>query len=261
MHQTPGRSDWHLRLLRPGGVRRVRRAFRNTAPGLLPGMRRGAFPKRPGRAIVASKKCAERPGQRVLLLSVRRPVAGRRRGRPLYFAPAVSGLFRGRLRRRFYRFRNLVWPDGEKTNSQPLMTSTYHQLLDATIQHLEDLKSRGVRSVAVSPETLRALAQSAAGKSQVTNFKSPASEAPASGPAQTELPKHAGSKTGVLQPAAEQASLLALPGETVPNQNSPLGSAGQIRRLRRTARARAGLREMPAPRVVAQKRRVRRRQH
>ncbi|HEY3931749.1 MAG TPA: uracil-DNA glycosylase [Verrucomicrobiae bacterium] len=39
------------------------------------------------------------------------------------------------------------------------MSSTYHQLLDATIQHLEDLKSRGVRNVAVSKETLRALAQ------------------------------------------------------------------------------------------------------
>ena len=39
------------------------------------------------------------------------------------------------------------------------MSSTYHQLLDATIQHLEDLKSRGVRHVAVAPETLRALAR------------------------------------------------------------------------------------------------------
>jgi uracil-DNA glycosylase family 4 len=120
------------------------------------------------------------------------------------------------------------------------MTSTYHQLLDATIQHLEDLKSRGVRSVAVSPETLRALAQSAAGKSQVTNFKSPASGAPASGPAQTELPKRAGSKTGVLQPTAEQASLLALPGETVPNQNPPLdpqAKSAAFAALRERARA------------------------
>jgi hypothetical protein len=39
------------------------------------------------------------------------------------------------------------------------MSDAYGQLLDATIQHLEDLKSRGVRHVAVSPETLRALAQ------------------------------------------------------------------------------------------------------
>ena len=39
------------------------------------------------------------------------------------------------------------------------MSDAYNQLLDATIQHLEDLKSRGVRNVAVSTETLRALAQ------------------------------------------------------------------------------------------------------
>jgi DNA polymerase len=38
------------------------------------------------------------------------------------------------------------------------MSESYRQLLDATIQHLEGLKSRGVRHVAVAPETLRALA-------------------------------------------------------------------------------------------------------
>src|SRR5471032_1792169 len=38
------------------------------------------------------------------------------------------------------------------------MPAAYNQLLDATIRHLEDLKSRGVRHVAVAPETLRALA-------------------------------------------------------------------------------------------------------
>jgi DNA polymerase len=36
--------------------------------------------------------------------------------------------------------------------------AAYNELLDATIQHLEDLKSRGVRNVSVSKETLRALA-------------------------------------------------------------------------------------------------------
>jgi len=39
------------------------------------------------------------------------------------------------------------------------MAAGYEQLLEATIQHLEDLKGRGVRHVAVTPETLRALAQ------------------------------------------------------------------------------------------------------
>jgi DNA polymerase len=38
------------------------------------------------------------------------------------------------------------------------MSDAYGQLLDATIQHLEDLKSRGVRNVAIATETLRALA-------------------------------------------------------------------------------------------------------
>jgi uracil-DNA glycosylase family 4 len=41
------------------------------------------------------------------------------------------------------------------------MSSEYGQLLDATIQHLEGLKARGTRHVAVSPETLRSLAQPA----------------------------------------------------------------------------------------------------
>jgi hypothetical protein len=38
------------------------------------------------------------------------------------------------------------------------MSAAHHQLLNATIQHLENLKARGVRHVAVAPETLRALA-------------------------------------------------------------------------------------------------------
>lgn len=39
------------------------------------------------------------------------------------------------------------------------MSSAYDQLLDATIQHLNELKTRGMRHVAVSPDTLRALSQ------------------------------------------------------------------------------------------------------
>jgi DNA polymerase len=41
------------------------------------------------------------------------------------------------------------------------MATAYDQLLGATIQHLEDLKARGVRHVGVMPETLRSLAQPA----------------------------------------------------------------------------------------------------
>jgi DNA polymerase len=39
------------------------------------------------------------------------------------------------------------------------MPDAYGQLLDATIQHLENLKSRGVRHIAIAPQTLRELAQ------------------------------------------------------------------------------------------------------
>lgn len=42
------------------------------------------------------------------------------------------------------------------------MSSAYDTLLDATIRHLEDLQAGGVRHVAVSPDTLKALAQPAA---------------------------------------------------------------------------------------------------
>ena len=41
------------------------------------------------------------------------------------------------------------------------MSESYQQLLDATIQHVEGLKARGVRHLAVAPETLRALAATA----------------------------------------------------------------------------------------------------
>ena len=41
------------------------------------------------------------------------------------------------------------------------MSDSYRQLLDATIRHVEGLKARGVRHVAVAPETLRALAMPA----------------------------------------------------------------------------------------------------
>ncbi|HEV2434459.1 MAG TPA: uracil-DNA glycosylase family protein [Verrucomicrobiae bacterium] len=126
------------------------------------------------------------------------------------------------------------------------MSSTYDQLLDATIQHLEDLKSRGVRHVAVATETLRALAQPLAGKPQTVNSKSAASGAPSTASARREFPAQAGTVPGappiqsalrtphslprqseaatgaIPSPVTEQASLLSLPGETVPSQTPPL---------------------------------------
>ena len=90
------------------------------------------------------------------------------------------------------------------------MPNAYNQLLDATIQHLEDLQSRGVRHVAVAPETLAALA------------KPLATGTPASGPARAERQKPAVPEAGAPQPVAEQTTLLALPGEIVPSQQPPL---------------------------------------
>ena len=51
------------------------------------------------------------------------------------------------------------WRENKTRIPKIKMSSAYHQLLDATIQHLEDLKSRGVRNVAISQETLRSLSQ------------------------------------------------------------------------------------------------------
>jgi DNA polymerase len=106
------------------------------------------------------------------------------------------------------------------------MSDAYSQLLDATIQHLEDLKARGVRHVAVSPETLRALAQPPVAESPISNLKSERASvtlgAPVSDPARLGNSVRAGPEAGTPQPAAEQVSLLALPGETIPPQSPPL---------------------------------------
>jgi len=97
------------------------------------------------------------------------------------------------------------------------MAGAYEQLLDATIQHLEDLKSRGVRHVAVSPETLRALSQPAARKSQTSNSQSQIEKTAAPMPA-TKRPI----QSAMPQPVAEQETLLVLPGEAVAGQGPRL---------------------------------------
>ncbi len=98
------------------------------------------------------------------------------------------------------------------------MPDDYGRLLDATIQHLEDLKSRGARHVDVAPETLRALAQPTAAKSQTSNPKS-----------QMDKPS-----------APPQELSLALPGETqsaISNPQSPIEKAAAFAALRERALA------------------------
>lgn len=96
------------------------------------------------------------------------------------------------------------------------MSDAYGQLLDATIQHLEDLKSRGVRHVAVARETLAALAQPPAREFPITNPQSPIQ------PTVAQITAKPSAQSAIPTPAAGQASLLALPGETVPGQSPPL---------------------------------------
>ena len=72
----------------------------------------------------------------------------------------------------------------------PAMSSAYDQLLDATIQHLESLQASGVRHVAVSPETLRALSQPAPRVAQAPTapIPSPAQQAALPKPVEPALP-------------------------------------------------------------------------
>jgi DNA polymerase len=67
------------------------------------------------------------------------------------------------------------------------MSSAYNELLDATIQHLENLQSRGVRHVAVLPETLRALALPPA-KLPIADCRLPIGKTPAPASVKTETP-------------------------------------------------------------------------
>jgi uracil-DNA glycosylase len=131
------------------------------------------------------------------------------------------------------------------------MPDAYGQLLDATIQHLEDLKSRGVRHVAVSLETLRVLARPPAAGSQISNIKShiemPASTgAPSTASARTQVQKHAEPALGAPpvrsaspQSAAGQESLLPVPGEAVsaPPPLDPQAKAAAFAALRERALA------------------------
>lgn len=74
------------------------------------------------------------------------------------------------------------------------MSADYQQLLDATITHLEGMKARGARNIAVSPETLRALVLPA--KSQPPNLRSQIASAP------TPVPQKSVSSPTSSRPAA-----------------------------------------------------------
>jgi uracil-DNA glycosylase len=97
------------------------------------------------------------------------------------------------------------------------MSDGYRQLLDATIQHLEGLKSRGVRHVAVAPETLRALTLPPAimPKPPITNFKSQI-------PTAAVPPKI---EPTISMPPKKSAAPIAAPKVVIPNLKSEITSS------------------------------------
>ncbi|MGH7975115.1 MAG: uracil-DNA glycosylase [Limisphaerales bacterium] len=90
------------------------------------------------------------------------------------------------------------------------MSSTYHQLLDATIQHLEDLRSRGTRHVAVLPETLRALSQPAKIIPTSISKIAPAPKNPEPSEHSPALPEVNAPASASLDPKEKSAAFAAL---------------------------------------------------
>ena len=115
----------------------------------------------------------------------------------------------------------------------PPMPTAYDQLLDATIQHLEDLKAHGVRFVSVSPESLGALAQPAPRPVQSAPKPTP--------PAMPTRQSAIHNMKSESAPPTEMALPLALPGETQPPPTaaplSPEAKAAAFAELRARALA------------------------
>ena len=109
--------------------------------------------------------------------------------------------------KRFLLRISLARPAG--TFTIPAMSSDYHQLLDATIRHLEHLQSQGTRHIGVSAEMLRALTLSIPRPSVAAPVTqppaAPRSTAPSSGAgrplAVAPMPKPAGVASIVPSPS------------------------------------------------------------
>jgi DNA polymerase len=92
------------------------------------------------------------------------------------------------------------------------MSDTYSQLLDAAIQHLEELKARGVRFVAVSPENLASLSATSR-PAPAKAVALPRPTAPNTGPATAVRPQHTTPKPAEQKPAPELALPMAAEGK------------------------------------------------
>jgi uracil-DNA glycosylase len=119
------------------------------------------------------------------------------------------------------------------------MSGIYHQLLDAAIQHLQELKARGVQFIPVAPETVAALNQ--ARRPALARSQTPP-PVPALRPAPPVSRSAAAPvKTARPEPPVEQALSLELPGEmsaAVPAAMlSPEAKAAAFAELRERAMA------------------------
>ena len=82
------------------------------------------------------------------------------------------------------------------------MSGAYHQLLDAAIQHLEELKARGVRHVPVALETLAALSEPPRPTSVQRPFTpSGAERVPGTGGSRSTSPPPSPAPKGTLSPS------------------------------------------------------------
>jgi DNA polymerase len=87
----------------------------------------------------------------------------------------------------------------------PAMSSDYDQLLAATIQHLESLQARGVRHVAVSPETLRAFSLPAPRPAPAAGAPSAIGQGPSAMPAAASSPAISSRPPAMTPPPAPVA--------------------------------------------------------
>ena len=97
------------------------------------------------------------------------------------------------------------------------MSDAYEQLLDAAIQHLEELKARGIRFVSVSPESVSALNRpvTTTRRAEPLVSKAPAAEKPPTASAPSAL------RTVSRQPAVGAAPSLFPAPETAPTATTP----------------------------------------
>ena len=113
------------------------------------------------------------------------------------------------------------------------MSDSYRQLLDATIQHVEGLKARGVRHVAVTPETLRALALPPA-KFPISNFQAPIEKAPAP-PAAKIAATISPPAEKIVTPVQSEIATSVAPQSAIRNPQSAMEKSAAFAALRERA--------------------------